>query len=62
MFGTVVQNPYRYGYESVRILAGLARDQDVLPEGGVLDIPARAIRSDNVRAFWDELEATLAGK
>ncbi len=59
--GTVVQNPYRYGYESVRILAGLARGEDVLPDGGFLEIPARAIRKDNVRQFWDELRATLAG-
>ncbi len=43
-YGTVVQDPYRYGYESVRILSGLARgDQSVLPEGGFLDIPARKI-------------------
>jgi ribose transport system substrate-binding protein len=55
--GTVVQNPYRYGYESVRILAALARDEeDALPEGGFLDIPARKITKDNVQAFWDELK------
>ena len=41
-YGTVVQNPYKYGYESVRILAGLARgDQTVLPDGGFLDVTAR---------------------
>ncbi len=35
IYGTIVQDPYRYGYESVRILAGLARgDKSVLPEGG----------------------------
>ncbi len=61
IYGTVVQNPYRYGYESVRILAALARgDRSVLPEGGVLDVPARSIRRDNVEAFWDELK-TLTG-
>ena len=63
IWGTVVQNPYRYGYESVRILAGLARgEDDVLPEGGFLDIPARAITPDNVVTFRAELEMTLAGK
>jgi ribose transport system substrate-binding protein len=56
IFGTVVQNPYRYGYESVRVLAGLARgDQSVLPAGGFLDIPARSITQQNVDAFWTEL-------
>ena len=52
-----MQNPYRYGYESVRILAALKRgDRSVLPKGGVLDIPARQIRKDNVAAFWSELK------
>lgn len=56
-YGTVVQNPYQYGYESVRILAGLAcDDQSVLPANGFLNIPARKIRPDNVQAFWSELK------
>lgn len=59
-YGTVVQNPYRYGYESVRILAGLARgDESVLPEGGFLDIPAQKITAENVDAFWAELKERL---
>ncbi|MEO1615198.1 MAG: sugar-binding protein [Planctomycetota bacterium] len=56
-YGTVVQNPYQYGYKSVEILTKLARgDQSALPEGGFLDIPARSIRQDNVKSFWDELK------
>ncbi len=58
--GTVVQNPYRYGYESVRILAGLARgDESVLPEGGFLEIPHRIIKKDNLQEFWTELKHLL---
>jgi len=61
MEGTVVQNPFEYGVQSVRILAGLARgDKSVLPEGGFLDIPAQQIRKDNVQEFWDTLKANLA--
>jgi ribose transport system substrate-binding protein len=61
-FGTVVQNPYMYGYESVRILTGLARgDQSVMPQGGFLDIPARQITHENVQQFWDELKSMIAG-
>ncbi len=53
IFGTVVQDPYRYGYESIRLLAALARgDRSVLPTSGFLDIPARQIRRDNVARFW----------
>lgn len=60
IYGTIVQDPYRYGYESVRILAGLARgDKSVLPEGGFLDIPARKITKENVKEFWDELKRVL---
>ncbi len=58
VYGTVVQNPYMYGYESVRILAALAKgDTSVLPKQGVLvDIPARKITKPNVEAFWAELK------
>ena len=58
--GTVVQDPYRYGYESVRILAGLAReDKSVIPANGFLEIKERVIRKDNVKQFWDELKQRL---
>lgn len=61
--GTVVQNPYRYGYESVRILAALARgDKSVLPPSGFLDIPARKITRENVEEFWAELKRLLGKK
>lgn len=54
--GTVVQDPYRYGYESVRVLASLARgDQSVIPENQFIDIPARRITADNVDVFEAEL-------
>jgi ribose transport system substrate-binding protein len=60
--GTIVQNPYKYGYESVRILAGLARnDQSVLPKDGFLNFPARTITPDNVDEFWTALRG-LVGK
>jgi ribose transport system substrate-binding protein len=53
IYGTVVQNPYKYGYESVRILAALARgDQSVLPKDGSFIIPARVILPDNLDEFW----------
>lgn len=60
--GTIVQNPYKYGYESVRILKSLAGgDSSVLPKDGFVNIPARSITSDNVDAFWSELKK-LTGK
>ena len=60
--GTVSQQPYYYGYESVRILAGLARDdQSVMPESGFLEVPIITIRKDNVEKFWADLK-DLQGK
>jgi ribose transport system substrate-binding protein len=57
MFGTIVQNPYNYGYDSVRVLAALARGEDkALPDSKFVDIPARKIKKDNVQQFWDELK------
>jgi ribose transport system substrate-binding protein len=61
-FGTVVQNPYRYGYESVRVLAALARgDESVIPESRFLDVPARSITRENAAEFWAELKALVEG-
>jgi ribose transport system substrate-binding protein len=67
VLGTVVQDPYMYGYESIRVLQALNRgDASVLPKDGVLSIPARVIRKDTVDAFWqdlkDKIEAGKAGK
>ena len=55
--GTISQQPYEYGYHSVRILAGLMNgDQSVLPEGGVLEVPIVEVRQDNVEEFWANLK------
>jgi len=63
IYGTVVQNPYKYGYESVRVLAGLAEgDTSVIPENKILYIPARQIRNDNVEAFQAELQRLLSSE
>ncbi len=61
--GTVVQNPFEYGRQSVRILAGLVRGQNLdelgVPATGFVDIPARQIRKDNVDEYWNELKKNL---
>lgn len=56
--GTVVQNPYQYGYESVRVLNALANgDKSVIPENKIIHIPARKITKSNVKEFWAELKS-----
>lgn len=62
--GTVSQNPYQYGYHSVRILAGLCRgDQSVLPPGGVLGTAPTVVTRANLEQFRADLAAAIeAGK
>lgn len=57
---TVVQQPYQFGYHSVRILAALARgDQSVLPANGIFDIPVEVVRTDTVDDFQHRVEGYL---
>ncbi len=56
--GTVVQNPYLYGYESVRVLKGiLNKDTKAIPESKYVDIPPRAVTKENVDEYWADLKA-----
>lgn len=58
--GTVVQDPFRYGYESIKILKKIHDgDPDVIPVDKFFDIPARTIVRDNVEAFRKDLQAKL---
>jgi len=58
--GTVVQNPYMYGYKSVEVLSELIKgNNSVIPASKMIDIPARQIRKDNIDTFWAELKKTL---
>jgi len=55
--GTISQQPYLYGFESVRILQGLANgDRSVLPPNGFLEVPIQEVRKANVDKFWAELK------
>ena len=61
--GTVSQQPYLYGYHSVRILAGLARgDQSVLPKDNFFEVPIVQVRKDNAVKFRDDLKMLQAGQ
>ncbi|MEZ5967289.1 MAG: sugar-binding protein [Planctomycetota bacterium] len=60
VYGTVVQNPYDYGYKSVVLLAALKRgDKSLIGKNGRLEVPARQIRRDTVEAFWADLKRKL---
>lgn len=56
IIGTVVQQPFEFGYQAVKMLTSLARgDKSVVPESGLLYIDYKVIKSDNVEAFHEEL-------
>ena len=60
--GTVVQNPYEYGFQSVKVLTSLLKgDDSVIPESKFVDIPARTITKENVDEFWDDLKSKMGG-
>jgi len=55
--GTISQQPYYYGYESVRILQGLLRgDNSVLPPNRFYEVPIVEVRKANVETFWANLK------
>lgn len=60
VLGTVVQNPYEYGYQAVKVLTEvLAGKTNVIPANQYIEVPARKIRKDNVDEFWAELKKRL---
>ena len=60
VYATVVQDPFNYGYKSIEVLKAIAEgDMSVIPDNGIIDIPARQIRADSVDAFWKELKHKL---
>ncbi|HYV34714.1 MAG TPA: substrate-binding domain-containing protein, partial [Gemmataceae bacterium] len=62
IFGSIVQNPYKYGFESVRVLAALAKgDKTVVPKDGMLPVPERVITKDKVDEYWETLKKQTAG-
>jgi ribose transport system substrate-binding protein len=58
--GTIAQDPYSYGYQSVRVLAALARgDRSIVPAEKIIDVPAQKVLPGNVDAFEKALDTRL---
>jgi len=58
--GTVVQNPYMYGYKSIEVLKAIheGRDTGAGPDN-FINITARKIKKNNVVEFWADLNKKL---
>lgn len=63
IYGTIAQQPYQFGYESVNLLAALARGRkSVLPPSRRLIIPTLAITQHNLAAYQARHRRQLAGE
>ncbi|HTN95507.1 MAG TPA: sugar-binding protein [Nordella sp.] len=58
--GTVVQNPYEWGYQGMKLMAKvLEGDKSGVPADGLIIVPGQVIDKANVDAFETELKARL---
>lgn len=56
--GTVVQQPYEFGYQSVKLLAKyISGDKTSVPASKAIIIPAKIIDQQNVAAFIDKMKS-----
>jgi len=61
--GTVVQQPYEWGYQGMKDLAKyLEGDKSFIPANKLIIVPTRIIDKSNVDAFWTELKARQGKK
>ncbi|MBE0552640.1 MAG: sugar-binding protein [Rhodobacteraceae bacterium] len=60
--GTVVQQPYEWGYQGMKLMAAyLEGDMSMIPENKLVIVPTAIIDKDNVDAFEAELNARIGG-
>jgi ribose transport system substrate-binding protein len=60
--GTIVQNPYEYGYQSVKYLKAIIEEgESAIPESKFVDIPPRIITKENVDEYWADLKQKKSG-
>jgi ribose transport system substrate-binding protein len=60
--GTVVQDPYQWGYQGMHLMAKfLEGDKSGIPGDGLIIVPTKIIDTSNVDAFEAELKARIKG-
>ena len=61
--GTVVQQPYEFGYQSMINMAKIIEgDKSVIPENKLQIVPTQIIDKSNVKEFGENLKKVLAAK
>ncbi len=62
IYGTVVQDPYNFGYKAVEILVELKKgNNSFIPKNKLIYIPERIVKKDNVDSFWADLKNKIKG-
>ena len=56
--GTIVQDPYQYGYQSAKVLKDILEGKSAKD---FIDIPPRKVVRENVDEYWADLKAKKAG-
>jgi ribose transport system substrate-binding protein len=60
--GTVVQDPYQWGYQGMKLMAAFLKgDKSGIPQDELIIVPGQVITPDNVDAFEAELKARIGG-
>jgi ribose transport system substrate-binding protein len=57
--GTVVQQPFEFGYQSMKVLKALSEGQPAPGKDGILDIPVQVVTKDNVADYRAQLKTLL---
>jgi ribose transport system substrate-binding protein len=60
IYGTVVQQPYEFGYQSIKLLADIINgDKSKIPPNKMIIVPTLIIKKDNVAEFTDRVHELL---
>ena len=60
--GTVVQDPYQWGYQGMKLMAKyLEGDKSIIPADGLMIVPTKVIDKNNVDSFEAELTKRIKG-
>jgi ribose transport system substrate-binding protein len=61
--GTVVQQPYEWGYQGMKLMAKyIEGDKSGIPANALIIIPTKIVDQSNVDAFWAELKQRTGAK
>lgn len=57
--GTVVQQPFEFGYQSMKVLKELSEGKPAPGKDGILDIPVQVVTKESVAAYRTQLKSLL---